>query len=205
MKPQYYSLDWEGFLSAAGRKIESFGKLPNGWHYGRGRPAPMDMIDAALKIEGHLRMIGFSHTDAFPGADGEIMIVGYRGEHDLEVTLTPGDEFEIIHVAGRQDSDSIVAHGLAAAKNVIARLGRGIWESLGLSMGSTSTIIAENSKASRSSPAPEAGFQFYARTASQRASEVTAATSATTMMKKSQGILLSTGPFQTMRASRRVA
>lgn len=205
MEQQYYSPEWDGYVSAASKKIDSFSELPKGWHYGDGEAALKDVIDAALKIEAHLRMIGFSHTDAFPGADGEIMVVGYRGDHDLEVTLIPGDEFEIIHVVQRQDGEPVVAHGLDKAKNEIARLGRNIWESLGLSMGSISTTIAKNSKASPSSQALAGELQFYAKTASSRAVEVTAATSTFTMTMESLGIPLSTGAFQPKRTRRRAA
>ena len=205
MDSLFFSFEWDRYVSAASRKIESFGELPKGWHYGDGDPAPKDVIDAALQIEAHLRMLGFSHTDAFPGVDGEIMVVGYRGEHDLEVTLNRGAEFEIIHVAQRQDGEAVIAHGLEKAKNEIARLGRNIWESLGLSMGSISTTIAKNSKASPSSQALAGELQFYAKTASSRAVEVTAATSTFTMTMESLGIPLSTGAFQPKRTRRRAA
>lgn len=83
--------------SGATAKINSFAGLPEGWNYGRGGP-----IAASIIREGHrwneiLQWAGFPETDAFPGADGEIEITGYRGDHYIEVIIETNSTISIIY------------------------------------------------------------------------------------------------------------
>jgi hypothetical protein len=68
-------------------KIRSFADLPEGWHFGAGRSPSAAMISKALAWNDKLRRLGFVATDAFPGANGEIMVTGYEGAHYVEILL----------------------------------------------------------------------------------------------------------------------
>lgn len=205
MEQLLYSSERDKFVSQTSRKIASFAELPVGWHYGEGGPAAPETIQLARILEAHLKMIGFSKTSAFPGPDGDIMVVGYRGPHDLEVIISPVGRFDIVHVLDRQDCATEEATKIEDAKAALTRLGKQIWGSLGLSMGATSTTSAKSSRASGSSRPMMAEPQYYARTASARVYEGHADTLFISMTTASLGTPQSTGPSPKKRTPRRAA
>jgi hypothetical protein len=84
-------------------KIQSFGRLPHGWHYGKGAPASQAMIRAALTALSTFMALGFPLTDAFPGIGGEIMVTAYKGRHCIELTIEPNNTFTIAHEFAGED------------------------------------------------------------------------------------------------------
>src|SRR5437870_2555161 len=70
-------------------KIETFSKLPAGWHYGEGVAPSRRAINAATAWNRILRALGFQHTDAFSGIAGEILVTAYHGDHQIEVVVEP--------------------------------------------------------------------------------------------------------------------
>jgi hypothetical protein len=78
-------------------KISSFAHLPRGWHYGKGVPAHPDTVRIATEYLLTLTALLFEETDAFPGADGEILVSAYRGKHCVEVTVETDRSFAVSH------------------------------------------------------------------------------------------------------------
>src|SRR5688572_19040410 len=71
------------------KKIQSFKKLENGWHYGEGGPLEQAVIDNAILLNKEAIRLGFYETDAFPGVNGEIMFTIYFGNQYLEFIIEP--------------------------------------------------------------------------------------------------------------------
>lgn len=67
-------------LSGTAGKILSFLSLPPRWHYGSGKPPSRDLVRTVLYFHSLVGDLGFRETDAFPGADGEILLRIYHGE-----------------------------------------------------------------------------------------------------------------------------
>ena len=83
------------------RKIRGFKRLQKGWHYGEGRPFGDNIINAAISLHKEALRLGFFETDAFPGANGEIMVTIYRHEHYLEFII----ERDLTVTFSREDGD----------------------------------------------------------------------------------------------------
>jgi hypothetical protein len=93
------SFGGEGLSATAktAEKISSFANLPRGWHYGKGVPADPDTVRIATEYLLTFTELRFVETDAFPGADGEIMVSACRGKHCVEVTAEPDRSFVVSH------------------------------------------------------------------------------------------------------------
>jgi hypothetical protein len=76
-------------------KINSFANLRDGWDYGAGGPIPKHTRDLAIAWNQVLRSQGLMDTDAFPGADGEIVVATGIGEHYLELIVEPDDSISV--------------------------------------------------------------------------------------------------------------
>lgn len=69
------------------KKIEGFAALGEGWHYGEGEAFSSGAIEGALRILAHLRGIGFTATDAFPGTRGQIAVTVYHEPVYIELIV----------------------------------------------------------------------------------------------------------------------
>lgn len=156
------------FVSATAKKIRSFGSLPIGWHYGQGGPLSADVINKALAIYDYYRQLGITTTDAFPGADGELMITAYRGSNCIETTISTDLRYSVAHERDNAEISATQGVSEIIAKRTIKQIGAEIWRSLGLlglSTESTTTKGGRDSQASRSRTLKEEGFLSYLETA----------------------------------------
>jgi len=78
---------WVSTVSPAESKIRSFADLPVGWRYGSGGPLSDNMIERALHWHDFIKACGLVDTDAFAGANGEILLAADWREHYLEAIL----------------------------------------------------------------------------------------------------------------------
>jgi hypothetical protein len=90
-------------ISRSYDKIQSFGRLPVGWHYGRGGPARPNIVRIAISYLWNFLTLGFGETDAFPGVGGEIMVTAYRGRHCIEITVELDKTFVVTHEFNEED------------------------------------------------------------------------------------------------------
>jgi hypothetical protein len=131
-------------------KIRSFADLPNGWHFGAGRPPSAAMISKALGWHDKLRRVGFADTDAFPGANGEIMVTGYEGSHYVEILLETDATVSLVY---ERDGVEVICLDHAAPDKIsetIEGIAGKIWTTLGYSIQNISTANLTNLKASPS-------------------------------------------------------
>ncbi len=152
--------------SGTAKKIAGFGRLPAGWHYGRGVTPSESTISSALVLHNVMHETGFEQTDAFPGADGEIRVTAYHGPIYLELTVEPNGS--LAFVCEYQDVEIANDTGLdlpQAIKNVQKFWGL-IWDSSGLYIGSIMIATKGDFRASLSKTlVTEAGFPLSRRPA----------------------------------------
>lgn len=79
------------------KKIWSFKSLTKGWHYGEGVPFTKDLLERAIALNQDALNFGFFETDAFPGISGEIMLVIYHENQDLEFTIETNGQITFVH------------------------------------------------------------------------------------------------------------
>ena len=77
-------------------KIRSFLSLKDGWDFGAGIAFDMETVNRALLLEMVMREQGIPDTDAFPGADGGIMVTGYFGKIYVEYAVNTDGEVLVI-------------------------------------------------------------------------------------------------------------
>lgn len=77
-------------------KIQEFTNLDSDWCYGSGVKFSQSVIDDAIKILGLVNTYGFYETDAFPGADGEVMITAYRDKFYFEILIYEDKKYDFI-------------------------------------------------------------------------------------------------------------
>lgn len=82
----FYIFDFKN-ASPIFKKIQSFKKLGEGWHYGEGRKFSAEVIKCAEDLAGYLSNNLFNKLNAFPGLDGEIMIKTYFPTSAIEITI----------------------------------------------------------------------------------------------------------------------
>lgn len=69
-------------------KILGFRELEPGWHYGEGVSFEQPILKKAICLSQDAETNGF-YNNAFPGANGEIMLCVYHRKHYLEFTIEP--------------------------------------------------------------------------------------------------------------------
>jgi hypothetical protein len=147
-------------------KIRSFGNLSVGWHYGTGGPATHEVIQVAEAYLKLCLLLGFAETDAFAGADGEVMITAYKGGHCIEVTTEPDRSIVVSHEYDGQNgvyvdnlTDTDAAHRVIEIAQAIER------EQCSIFVSYMSDILTAGQVGSRTShlrtPLMEAEFQSF--------------------------------------------
>lgn len=132
-------------VSGTSQKIASFVSLPVGWHYGQGGPLSDIAINKALQIDSYYRRLGFTATNAFPGADGELMITAYRGQHCIETVISRDLRYSVMYERDDIEISATLDEDDAATKRKIKRIRGEIWRSLGSSGLSTPICCPERS------------------------------------------------------------
>lgn len=77
-------------------KIQTFGKLPEGWHYGEGVSANIETIKIARYFLVKATLWGLKEADAFPGIDGQIEVTLYSGNKTLSVMFEIDNTVSIV-------------------------------------------------------------------------------------------------------------
>jgi hypothetical protein len=151
--------------SVTERKISSFRNLPVGWRYGRGGPLTMETVDLGLRLLGTFYQDGLTHTDAFAGESGELMITAYHEDsHYVELMIEADKTIEIIHEGrGRMLLTHRERLGEAEALSTIRNIAKAIWNTSDLFTRVNTIGITNVSPAWLSrSPVTEASLLFNA-------------------------------------------
>jgi hypothetical protein len=118
-------------LVATEQKISSFAALPSGWHYGVGSAPLKGTIQNALDWHRQLMGWGFVTTDAFPGADGAIMIAAYRDEHVFEVVLEADNTVSFYHEKNDESLASLSHATPGDVERAIETIVGDLWSTFG--------------------------------------------------------------------------
>lgn len=139
-------------------KLNSFKRLPIGWHYGSGGPISSRVIDDAIAINKLFRLVGFARTNVFAGANGGILATAYRLYHYIGVTIEPSGTHSIVYEIGNKEDLTLDDLDLATTQRVILRLAGIIWNISASSTQATTTTIAANSTTWSLRTPPGAGY-----------------------------------------------
>ena len=82
-------------------RIRSFADLNSGWHFGDGEAPSGETVTRALQLHQAALGFGLTHTDAFPGVDGEVQVTIYPSHDECyEFTISPDGTVHFIHEIG---------------------------------------------------------------------------------------------------------
>ena len=70
-------------------KIRTFQNLAIGWHFGSGGPIEAEVISRAIEIHCLFLLLGMTHTNAFAGENGEVLVTAYKIHDYIGVTIEP--------------------------------------------------------------------------------------------------------------------
>jgi hypothetical protein len=147
-------------------KIREFGKLPQGWHYGRGVPPTQAVIDRAAEIVLRSMVAGLEDTDAFIGTDGEIQITAYHKNIYLEFTVEPGDVIRFVREEGDQETQRVDGLCPADAFSILKNYELETWRSSGSYTATTTTRKRDGFRTSPSRiPAMVPAYRWLTATA----------------------------------------
>jgi hypothetical protein len=90
------TLDFGSQVHPTLKKINSFGDLQAGWHFGEGELFSSEVLNAAINFHQQLIEFLFVETDAFPGFKGEVRITAYQNDFYLEFTFESKDEITVV-------------------------------------------------------------------------------------------------------------
>jgi len=77
------------------KKLNSFLALPDGWHFGEGRPPSFGLVGTAAWIAQKAEEAGAEDIEVFPDPEGGILMSAYRGEDVLEVLCASDGTFQL--------------------------------------------------------------------------------------------------------------
>ena len=75
--------------NTAESKIQAFSRLKDGWSYSEGIAFDESVISLSLELLRECNERGLLRTNAFPGLNGEILLVVYCKKDSLEFTVEP--------------------------------------------------------------------------------------------------------------------
>jgi hypothetical protein len=128
------------------KKLEAFLGLPHGWHYGSGDAPSARAVEIAADLLNTLILNGMTRTDAFAGADGEVLLTGYYQRHHVAFTIDPTGEIACSYENAGHDVSEVDAVDTARAKEWLVReVARRIWNTSDLFTLGTLTIISTDS------------------------------------------------------------
>jgi hypothetical protein len=151
-----------GVPNATATKIQSFSKLPAGWHYGQGTAPIKQVIDAAIALNNSLNGLGLFWTDAFPGASGEILVTAYYGAHQIDLIVETDLTVSLTYEHNEQELRDIHRASVKDALDELTRIAGEIWSTSGYFTPGTLTLTPINLPAWHSGTATAAPPSFKA-------------------------------------------
>ena len=112
------------FVHPTEKKLLGFLALTDGWHYGEGVAFERKRIDRAIQLVKTACQRGLYTSDAFPGIGGQVMVVIYHGNRDLEVTIEADDTVTIVHENDGQEESYKEAASFDEALEAVGALGK---------------------------------------------------------------------------------
>ena len=79
------------------KKIDYFGRLPDGWHYGTGAAATPEACRYARILDHLFRRYGADEVEVFPDIDGGILASGHYGSNTINILCDPDGSIDLEH------------------------------------------------------------------------------------------------------------
>ena len=140
-------------------KIQAFGHFRAGWSHAEGVPFARLVIEQAAGLAQLSNKLGL-RTDAFPGLDGEIMVVIYRKNYAIELTVEV-DGTVTFYRDDDNDSDGEPEHGLTLDQAVSRIVTLQLEEECDLSGYWTHYTTTYSLGDLKASPSKDAQFQYF--------------------------------------------
>ncbi len=86
-------------------KIASFRELLPGWNFGEGVAPTERVIELATKLNAEAAVHGFDKSDAFPGINGEILLLFVIGEESVELTIESDESITCVVEFGSVETE----------------------------------------------------------------------------------------------------
>lgn len=118
--------------SVVEKKINSFAKLKQGWHFEDGISPTSDSIETALSLVGSARELGLSGVNAFPKPDGSIVLAIYGNETDIELIIRNNNSIDI-SIEYEIDFDEDLDRNFNDAVKQMKGFAKKLWKSYELS------------------------------------------------------------------------
>jgi hypothetical protein len=116
------------------RKLWSYLRREDGWHYGEGIAFHQDAVDAAVKLHRFVLENGFYRTNAFPGLGGQVVVTLYHGLEYYEFAIQPDHTVALTREIDGQEITYREPLSIDGAYTVIRKIRTDAWissESLG--------------------------------------------------------------------------
>jgi|SRR5208282_5323770 len=143
-------------------KIISFQNLPTGWHFGEGGPVQLPVIQRAIKLYWSIVLQGIVRTDAFAGADGEILLTAYHGDHYFGVVIEQDGKMTFRHEFKDEELKYIEVDRLSEIEKAIGEAAGVIWRTTSdFFIQTTSSVSAIGLTSYHSSVGKPADYQSF--------------------------------------------
>jgi hypothetical protein len=151
----YFQFATYAIVGASGRivtnrtaeRIRGFSSLSADWHYGEGKAISEPIIEAALGWNSALLSFGFTTTDAFPGASGEVMITGYYGPHYIEILFETDASVTLTYEIDNREKKCLERVSTNEAYAALQEIAGEIWNTSAYSIQNTLIVSSISSKA----------------------------------------------------------
>lgn len=138
-----YRIQHAGDVHPTLKKMQSFGQLRVGWHYGEGVPCAPEVLARALQLHDTFMSLGLYETDTFPGLDGGMLLTVYDVREYLEFRLTVEGHIEYCRETDNAEVDERQALTLEQAQMIVHQYRQEIW-TRSASYTATTMITAKN-------------------------------------------------------------
>ena len=162
-------------------KVNGFRKLTRGWHYGEGFAPDDNTINNAIDLLKIASSYGLQDSDAFPGIEGDILILLYSNNDILEFSFECSGEIDYIRQKDKTTIDEREHLDIKNAVQVIRNFRKESWKlsdysPLDTSIPGLEGSRVEGSKTQEKKAGKHPGFRFSSGSALLSEAEAFAST-----------------------------
>lgn len=109
-------------------KLMSYARLPRDWHFGRGGAIDSSVIKDADEVLRTGHSCGFTHSDVFPGVDGQVLVTFYQNpDHYVQVSIDGPTSFEVMYEKNDEEKLREICSSIAQVSRILTRIYGGLW------------------------------------------------------------------------------
>lgn len=100
--------------SPSEKKLLEFVNLKKGWHFGSGDKIDLSIIERGRDVVRQFLMLAVTQTNAFPGPNGEVEVVGYLREESISIIVEIDGTYSLVHQS--QDREKFATEHVSPSK-----------------------------------------------------------------------------------------